>query len=161
MWEHERLVVRTGRRSGMTTMVAIHSSTAGPAVGGCRMKAYPAIGDAITDVLRLSKAMTLKCAAAGIAHGGAKSVIVVDRPLTPELRRAVLLDHADLIDSFEGQYRAGPDVGTGPEDMAVLREITPHAYCLPEAPGRPAVRRREECWPRSVRRPRRCSGART
>ncbi|ANZ36328.1 amino acid dehydrogenase [Lentzea guizhouensis] len=135
MWEHEQLVVRTGRRSGMTTMVAIHSSEAGPAVGGCRMKAYPTINDAVTDVLRLSKAMTLKCAAAGIAHGGAKSVIVVDRPLTPELRRAVLLDHADLINSFGGQYQAGPDVGTGPDDMVVLRELTPHAYCLPEEHG--------------------------
>ncbi|GHH61841.1 Glu/Leu/Phe/Val dehydrogenase [Lentzea cavernae] len=135
MWEHERLVVRTGKRSGMTTMVAVHSSAAGPAVGGTRMKEYAAITDAVTDVLRLSKAMTLKCEAAGIPHGGAKSVIVVDREITPELRRAVLLDHADLINEFGGAYRAGPDVGTGPDDMAVLRELTPHAYCLPEEQG--------------------------
>lgn len=135
MWEHEQLVVRTGKRSGMTTMVALHSTEAGPAVGGCRMKRYDQIADAVTDVLRLSKAMTLKCAAAGIPHGGAKSVIVVDRPLTPQLRRDVLLDHADLINSFDGAYRAGPDVGTGPDDMLVLRELTPHAYCLPEEHG--------------------------
>lgn len=135
MWEHEQLVVRTGKRSGMTTMVALHSTEAGPAVGGCRMKSYDQITDAVTDVLRLSKAMTLKCAAAGIPHGGAKSVIVVDRPLTPRLRREVLLDHADLINEFAGAYRAGPDVGTGPDDMAVLRELTPHAYCLPEEQG--------------------------
>ncbi|MDX8037239.1 Glu/Leu/Phe/Val dehydrogenase dimerization domain-containing protein [Lentzea sp. BCCO 10_0856] len=135
MWEHEQLVVRTGERSGMTTMVALHSTKAGPAVGGCRMKPYGRITDAVTDVLRLSKAMTLKCEAAGIPHGGAKSVIVIDRPLTPELRRDVLLDHADLINEFGGAYRAGPDVGTGPEDMLVLREITPHAYCLPEEHG--------------------------
>lgn len=135
MWEHEQLVVRTGKRSGMTTMVALHSTAAGPAVGGCRMKAYEQITDAVTDVLRLSKAMTLKCAAAGIPHGGAKSVIVVDRPLTPELRRQVLLDHADLVNEFDGAYRAGPDVGTGPDDMLVLRERTPHAYCLPEEHG--------------------------
>ena len=135
MWEHEQLVVRTGERSGMTTMVALHSTAAGPAVGGCRMKAYAQLTDAVTDVLRLSKAMTLKCADAGIPHGGAKSVIVVDRTLTPELRRAVLLDHADLIEEFGGTYRAGPDVGTGPEDMLVLRERTPHVYCLPEEHG--------------------------
>ncbi|MFD4642027.1 Glu/Leu/Phe/Val dehydrogenase dimerization domain-containing protein [Lentzea sp. NPDC058436] len=135
MWEHERLVVRTGKRSGMTTMVALHSTEAGPAVGGCRMKPYERITDAVTDVLRLSRAMTLKCEAAGIPHGGAKSVIVVDRELTPELRRAVLLDHADLINEFGGDYQAGPDVGTGPDDMLVLRELTPHAYCLPEEHG--------------------------
>ncbi|GAA3631003.1 amino acid dehydrogenase [Lentzea roselyniae] len=135
MWEHERLVVRTGPRSGMTTMVALHSTEAGPAVGGCRMKAYERITDAVTDVLRLSKAMALKCAAAGIPHGGAKSVIVVDRPLTPGLRRQVLLDHADLINEFGGAYRAGPDVGTGPDDMLVLSELTPYVYCLPEEHG--------------------------
>jgi leucine dehydrogenase len=135
MWEHEQLVVRTGKRSGMTTMVALHSTAAGPAVGGCRMKAYERFTDAVTDVLRLSKAMTLKCAAAGVPHGGAKSVIVVDRPLTPQLRRQVLLDHADLINEFDGAYRAGPDVGTGPDDMVVLRELTPYAYCLPEEHG--------------------------
>lgn len=116
-------------------MVAVHSTDAGPAVGGCRMKEYATITDAVTDVLRLSKAMTLKCEAAGIPHGGAKSVIVVDRPLTPELRRAVLLDHADLINEFGGSYRAGPDVGTGPDDMLTLSELTPHAYCLPEEHG--------------------------
>jgi leucine dehydrogenase len=135
MWEHEQLVVRTGKRSGMTTMVALHSTAAGSAVGGCRMKAYERFTDAVTDVLRLSKAMTLKCAAAGVPHGGAKSVIVVDRPLTPQLRRQVLLDHADLINEFDGAYRAGPDVGTGPDDMVVLRELTPYAYCLPEEHG--------------------------
>ncbi|NKE60525.1 Glu/Leu/Phe/Val dehydrogenase [Lentzea sp. PSKA42] len=135
MWEHERLVVRTGKRSGMTTMVALHSTDAGPAVGGCRMKTYPQITDAIADVLRLSKAMTLKCSAAGIPHGGAKSVIVVDRPVTPQRRRDVLLDHADLINEFGGAYRAGPDVGTGPDDMLVLKELTPYAYCLPEEHG--------------------------
>ncbi|WP_063778037.1 Glu/Leu/Phe/Val dehydrogenase dimerization domain-containing protein [Lentzea aerocolonigenes] len=135
MWEHERLVVRTGPRSGMTTMVAVHSTDAGVAVGGCRMKAYEQITNAVTDVLRLSKAMTLKCEAAGIPHGGAKSVIVADRPLTPELRRLVLLDHADLINEFGGAYKAGPDVGTGPADMLVLSELTPHVYCLPEEHG--------------------------
>lgn len=119
----------------MTTMVAVHSTEAGSAVGGCRMKSYDQITDAVTDVLRLSKAMTLKCAAAGIPHGGAKSVIVADRPVTPRLRRQVLLDHADLINEFDGAYRAGPDVGTGPDDMSVLGELTPHVYCLPEEQG--------------------------
>lgn len=135
MWEHERLVVRTGKRSGMTTMVALHSTAAGPAAGGCRMKAYGEVSDAVADVLRLSKAMTHKFDAAGIPHGGGKSVIVVDRPLTPELRRDVLLDHADLVDEFRGAYRAAPDVGTGPDDMLVLKENTPYVYCLPEEHG--------------------------
>ncbi|PRY34547.1 Glu/Leu/Phe/Val dehydrogenase dimerization domain-containing protein [Umezawaea tangerina] len=136
-WNHEDLVVRRGRRSGVTTMVAVHSRVLGPAVGGCRMKAYPDLGAAVDDVLRLSRAMTDKCAVAGVPFGGAKSVIALEEGtvLTPELRHDVLLDHADLIDSFDGSYLAGPDVGTGPEDMLVLRGVTPHAFCLPEAHG--------------------------
>ncbi|MFE0024712.1 Glu/Leu/Phe/Val dehydrogenase dimerization domain-containing protein [Amycolatopsis sp. NPDC059021] len=133
----EQLIARRGRRSGVTTMVAVHSSVRGPAVGGCRLKAYASLDDAVADVLRLSRAMTVKCAVAGLPFGGAKSVIALDEgaTLTPAQRRDVLLDHAELIASFDGGYQAGPDVGTGPDDMLVLREITPYAFCVPEAHG--------------------------
>ncbi|MFD9737169.1 Glu/Leu/Phe/Val dehydrogenase dimerization domain-containing protein [Umezawaea sp. NPDC059074] len=137
MWEHEELVVRRGRRSGVTTMVAVHSRALGPAVGGTRLKAYPDLDAAVHDVLRLSRAMTDKCAVAGVRFGGGKSVIALaeGEVLTAARRRDVLLDHADLIASFDGGYRTGPDVGTGPEDMLVLREITPYSSCLPESHG--------------------------
>ncbi|RSN29904.1 amino acid dehydrogenase [Amycolatopsis sp. WAC 04169] len=131
----QELVVRRGRRSGVTTMVAVHSSTLGPAVGGCRFKIYPRVHDAIDDVLRLSAAMTRKCAVAGLDFGGGKSVVALHGVPSAELRREVLLDHADLIASLDGAYLAGPDVGTGPEDMLVLRERTPHVFCLPEEHG--------------------------
>ncbi|HWD02809.1 MAG TPA: Glu/Leu/Phe/Val dehydrogenase dimerization domain-containing protein [Amycolatopsis sp.] len=133
-WDHERLVVRRGPRSGVTTMVAIHSTALGPGVGGCRLRQYEDLGEAQRDVLRLSAAMTAKCAAAAMAYGGAKSVIAL-RPgqrLDPEERRAVLLDHAELVASFEGSYLAGPDVGTSSEDLVALR---PYAFCLPESAG--------------------------
>ncbi|MFF4594109.1 Glu/Leu/Phe/Val dehydrogenase dimerization domain-containing protein [Amycolatopsis sp. NPDC001319] len=136
-WDHERLAVRRGRRSGVTTMVAIHSTVLGPAAGGCRMRQYPSLDEAERDVLRLSAAMSAKCAVAGLAIGGAKSVIALEQGqrLTPAERRAVLLDHAELIESLDGAYLAGPDVGTGPEDMLVLREGTRHVFCLPESAG--------------------------
>jgi glutamate dehydrogenase/leucine dehydrogenase len=137
MTAHEQLVARRGRRSGVTTMVAIHSTTLGPAVGGCRFKPYADLGEAVADVLRLSAAMTAKCAVAGLAYGGGKSVIAPEpgRVLTPSDRRDVLLDHADLIAEFGGAYLAGPDVGTGPDDMLVLREISAFAFCTPESAG--------------------------
>ncbi|GAA3549232.1 amino acid dehydrogenase [Amycolatopsis ultiminotia] len=136
-WAHDRLVVRRGRRSGITTMVAVHSRALGPAVGGCRMKQYRGFAEAERDVLRLSAAMTDKLAIAGLRAGGGKSVIALapGQQLTPAERRAVLLDHADLIASFGGDYLAGPDVGTGPEDMLVLRETGPHAFCVPASAG--------------------------
>ncbi|MET8850313.1 Glu/Leu/Phe/Val dehydrogenase dimerization domain-containing protein [Amycolatopsis sp. NPDC004625] len=137
MTAHEQLLARRGRRSGITTMVAIHSTALGPAVGGCRFKPYATLEDAVGDVLRLAAAMTAKCAVAGLAFGGGKSVIAPEpgRVLSPEERRAVLLDHADLIAEFGGRYRAGPDVGTGPADMLVLREASPWAFCTPESAG--------------------------
>ncbi|WP_284749186.1 Glu/Leu/Phe/Val dehydrogenase dimerization domain-containing protein [Amycolatopsis sp. RTGN1] len=137
MTAHEQLVARRGRRSGVTTMVAIHSSALGPAVGGCRLKPYATLNQAIDDVLRLSAAMTAKCAVAGLAFGGGKSVIALEpgRVLSPAGRRDVLLDHADLVAEFGGGYLAGPDVGTGPADMLVLREVSAFAFCTPESAG--------------------------
>ncbi|MCR6488841.1 Glu/Leu/Phe/Val dehydrogenase [Amycolatopsis sp. OK19-0408] len=137
MTAHEQLILRRGRRSGVTTMVAIHSTALGPAAGGCRFKPYATTNDAIDDVLRLSAAMTAKCAVAGLAFGGGKSVIAPEpgRVLSPEERRDVLLDHADLIAEFGGAYLAGPDVGTGPADMLVFREVSAFALCTPEAAG--------------------------
>jgi len=118
-------------------MVAVHSTDRGPALGGCRLKPYEELKDAVDDVLRLSAAMTAKSAVAGLDCGGGKSVIVLEpgRTLSARERRDVLLDHAELIASFGGTYRTGPDVGTGPADMLVFREVTPYAACAPEEAG--------------------------
>ncbi|WP_431878779.1 Glu/Leu/Phe/Val dehydrogenase dimerization domain-containing protein [Amycolatopsis sacchari] len=133
--EHEDVTIRRGRRSGLPMMIAVHSRALGPAVGGVRMRHYADWRDGMEDALRLSEAMTYKCAAADLAFGGGKSVIALDRPLTPELRQAALEDLGDLIASLDGSYLAGPDVGTGPADMVVLRQRTPHVFCLPEEQG--------------------------
>ncbi|MFE7036065.1 Glu/Leu/Phe/Val dehydrogenase dimerization domain-containing protein [Streptomyces sp. NPDC057621] len=134
---HEEVVVRRGRRSGLPLIVAVHSRVLGPAAGGCRMRRYDTWQDGLTDALRLSEAMTYKSAVAGLDFGGGKSVIALDRDtdVTPELREAALEDLGELIASFDGSYRTGPDIGTGPEDMVVLRRFSPYAYCAPEEHG--------------------------
>ncbi|MGI5519313.1 Glu/Leu/Phe/Val dehydrogenase dimerization domain-containing protein [Streptomyces sp. CA-106131] len=134
---HERLIIRRGARSGVTLMVAVHSTALGPAVGGCRMRAYRCWQDALADVLRLSQAMSYKCAAAGLAYGGGKTVIALDEgiDLARIDRRSVLLDVGDLVAEFDGRYSTGPDVGTCAQDMIVVRQRTPHAFCLPESHG--------------------------
>jgi valine dehydrogenase (NAD+) len=132
--EHEEVLVRRGSRSGLPVVVAIHSRALGPAAGGTRMRSYPDWRDGLADALLLSEAMTYKCAASGLDFGGGKAVIAVP-PDGRVDRRAALLDVGELIDSLGGSFLAGPDVGTGPEDMLVMRQTTRYAYCLPEEHG--------------------------
>ena len=87
---HERVEVTTGRRSGLFIAVALHSSVLGSALGGARLWTYPHWSDALGDALRLSAAMTLKNAAAGLDAGGGKSVIRLEpgQTLDADQRRA-------------------------------------------------------------------------
>jgi leucine dehydrogenase len=135
--EHEELVVRRGRRSGIYVVVAIHSTALGPALGGARLWRYGALGDAIADALRLSEAMTYKAAAAGLDLGGGKAVVCLppERELSPEQRRELMLDLGDIVDSLEGRYVTAEDVGTGTDDMAVIHERTEHVVGLPVESG--------------------------
>src|SRR5215217_9342831 len=101
--DHEGLVIRRGRRSGAYTIVAVHSTALGPALGGCRMWRYASSADAARDALRLSRAMTFKAAAAGLNLGGGKAVISLPPgpPLTGRVRRAVLEDFGDTVGVLE------------------------------------------------------------
>lgn len=141
---HERVVTASGSRSGLPITVALHSSVLGPALGGCRMWTYPTWADGQADALRLSAAMTLKNAAAGLDAGGGKSVIALPMGtvLSDDLRRAALLDLGDLVETLDGRYRTAEDVGTSEHDMLVVRERTAHVVGLPAeagGAGEPAV----------------------
>jgi leucine dehydrogenase len=104
----------------------------GPSLGGCRLWTYPTVGDAVSDALRLSRAMTLKAAVAGLPLGGGKGVIM--RPpgeaLSQSRRRQALLDFADLVESLGGRYVAAEDVGTSSRDMSVIAQRTGHVAGL-------------------------------
>lgn len=134
---HERVEVRTGERSGLFLAVALHSSALGPALGGARVWTYPHWSAALGDVLRLSAAMTLKNAAAGLDAGGGKSVIGLPEGtvLDEERRRAAFLDLGDAVDDLGGLYRTAEDVGSTAEDMLIVRERTAHVVGLPDSAG--------------------------
>jgi glutamate dehydrogenase/leucine dehydrogenase len=131
--EFERVVARRGPRSGVPIIVAVHSTARGPAIGGCRLATYPDWRAGLTDALRLSAAMTAKCAVAGLPHGGGKTVVALSpgTRLSPDLRHAILHDIGDTVESLHGEYATGPDVGTGPADMAVIADRTRHVFCRP------------------------------
>lgn len=128
---HEQVVFFYDRPSGLKAIVAIHDTTLGPAVGGCRMWPYASEADAVTDVLRLAKGMTYKAAMAGLPYGGGKTVIIGDprTDKTRELFRAL----GRAIESLGGRYYTGEDVGTSPADMDWAGEET--AYVLGRATG--------------------------
>jgi leucine dehydrogenase len=133
--DHEELVIRRGRRTGLYVAVAVHSTTLGPALGGARLWHYPAPGDAIADALRLSEAMTLKAAAAGLDLGGGKAVLCSDGEPAGDRRRDLMHDLGDVVESLGGRYITAEDVGTDTQDMALIRQRTSHVVGLPVALG--------------------------
>ena len=130
---HEEVVYGFDRPSGLRTIVAIHSSALGPALGGTRFFPYRSEEDALTDVLRLSRGMTYKSAAAGLDLGGGKAVIIGD-PKTMKTER-LLRAYGDVVESLGGRYITAEDVGTTAEDMVVIRKATRHVAGLPSAHG--------------------------
>src|SRR2546421_1230423 len=136
--DHEELVIRRGTRSGLYTVVAVHSTVLGPSLGGCRMWRYPSGAEAARDALRLARAMTLKAAAAGLDLGGGKGVICLPPGAgAPDgaSRRDVLLDFADTVEALEGSYITAEDVGTSARDMVTIAERTAHVTGLPSVHG--------------------------
>ena len=72
---HEMLVAFSEPSAGLKAFIAVHDTTLGPACGGVRMWPHASEEAAVTDVLRLSRAMTYKSAVAGLSLGGGKALI--------------------------------------------------------------------------------------
>jgi phenylalanine dehydrogenase len=112
---HEQVVFCNDEETGLKAIIAIHNTTLGPALGGCRMRPYTSVDEALEDVLRLSKGMTYKCAAADVDFGGGKAVIIGDpeKDKHPELFRAF----GQFVESLNGRFYTGTDMGTTPDDF--------------------------------------------
>ncbi len=117
---HERVIAFQDPAAGLAGFLAIHSTRLGPALGGVRLYRYRREADALADALRLSRAMTYKCALAGLPAGGGKAVIL-DRP---GLRRTRAFEaYGRVVQGLGGAFYTGGDVGIRPADLeAVGRE---------------------------------------
>jgi glutamate dehydrogenase (NAD(P)+) len=115
---------------GLKAVVAIDNIACGPAIGGVRI----ASDVSTEEAFRLARAMTFKNAAAGLPHGGGKSVISADpkMPLGDKERmiRAFAAAIADLVD-----YIPGPDMGTDELAMGWIKDETGRAVGLPREIG--------------------------
>ncbi|HWC25614.1 MAG TPA: Glu/Leu/Phe/Val dehydrogenase dimerization domain-containing protein [Solirubrobacteraceae bacterium] len=133
--------MRRGPRSGCFTIVAVHSTTRGPALGGCRMWHYDDARAAVRDALRLSEAMTYKSAVADLPLGGGKGVIMAPGPAgaRPHRRRGrradALRDFGDAVAALGGSYITAEDVGTSARDMQLIASVTSHVSGLPRRLG--------------------------
>ena len=135
--DHEDVVVHRGRRSGLYSFVAVHSTVRGPSLGGCRMWSYEDSRQALRDALRLSRAMTFKSAVADLPLGGGKGVIMTPPGITLSSRQRTdaLLDFGDTVESVGGRYITAEDVGTSSRDMRVIARRTRHVAGLPRSQG--------------------------
>lgn len=127
-WSGECVVSRFDRETGTWIFIAIHSSRLGMPVGGTRIRVYESPAAGLRDAMRLGEGMTYKWACVGIEKGGAKAVLAVPAIPTGEARRGLLLRYGRLVESLHGAFGTGEDLGTTPEDMAVLAEATQYVH---------------------------------
>ena len=112
---HEEVVFFSDDSCGLKAIVAIHDTTLGPALGGCRMWPYASEDEAIEDVLRLSRGMTYKASISGLNLGGGKSVIIGD----PKVDKSEILfrSFGRYLKSLNGRYITAEDVNISVEDI--------------------------------------------
>jgi leucine dehydrogenase len=123
-YRYEQLVFCHDKATGLRAIIAIHDTTLGPALGGCRMWPYVTEEEAIVDVLRLARGMTYKAAASGLNLGGGKSVIFGDPDR--DKSEALFRSFGRYIETLGGRYIVAEDVGTSTEDANFIRMETSH-----------------------------------
>ena len=114
----------------MKAIVVVDNVACGPAIGGTRM----APDVSLEECFRLARAMTLKNAAAGIPHGGAKSVIFGDPMMEPQIKEQWIRAFANGIKGLT-DYIPGPDMGTNEAAMAFIRDEGGQSAGLPRELG--------------------------
>ena len=131
--DHELVELVHDRESGLSAVIALHSTHLGPAAGGTRFWHYADASGGMRDALRLSRGMSYKNAMAGLPMGGGKAVVLLDdkRTKTP----AMLAAFGDAVDALQGRYVTAEDVGASEADMVAIARRTAHVCGLPAADG--------------------------
>jgi leucine dehydrogenase len=132
---HETVLFAADEPSGLRAIVAVHNTVRGPSLGGVRVWTYEDDDAAITDALRLSRAMSYKSAMADLPLGGGKAVVIV--PSRGAKTEAMFDALGRVIERLDGAYIAAEDVGSEPADMRAIARHTRHVTGLaPEDGGR-------------------------
>jgi leucine dehydrogenase len=131
--DHELVELVHDQASGLTAIIALHSTHLGPGAGGTRFWHYAEPADAMRDALRLSRGMSYKNAMAGLPMGGGKAVILAgkDRAKTPEMLAAF----GEAVQALGGRYVTAEDVGISEADMVSVSQHTQFVSGLPVGEG--------------------------
>jgi len=130
---HEGVHMFSDADTGLRAIIAVHNTARGPAAGGTRLWSYTEPKDAVTDALRLSKAMSYKNAMAGLSLGGGKAVIL--RPDTDFDRKALFEAYGRAVEAVGGKYITAEDVGVSPDDMRIIKTQTDFVAGLDDGPA--------------------------
>ena len=133
---HEQLVICNDSSAGYRGIIAVHSTTLGPALGGTRFWQYASDEEAIVDALRLARGMTYKNAVAGLNLGGGKSVIIGNNKTAD--REMIFRAHGRFVESLGGRYITAEDVGTSTADMDFVHMETKNVSGLAGRSGDPS-----------------------
>ena len=132
---HEEVAFFNNEKAGLKCIIAIHSTKLGPALGGCRLWPYESEEDALFDVLRLSRGMSFKNAAAGLPIGGGKGVIIAD----PSQKTDALFEaYAECVESLGGRYLTAEDVNTDTHDADIMLRKTNYVVGRANVSGDPS-----------------------
>mgnify|MGYP006271819097 CR=1 FL=1 len=121
---HEQVVFSQNQADGLRSIIAIHDTRLGPALGGCRIWRYDSEAEALADVLRLSRGMSYKAALADLPLGGGKSVVLADS--RTQKTRTMMRALGRAVDRLGGRYIVAEDVGATVDDMDAVAEETAH-----------------------------------
>lgn len=131
---HEDVHFFSDATSGLSAIIAIHSTYRGPAAGGVRYWHYAQDVDAVTDALRLSRGMSYKNAMADLPMGGGKGVILASVPgVAKTVQQLEAFGRA--IEQLGGRYVTAEDVGMNEADMIAIGAQTRHVSGLPARTG--------------------------
>lgn len=129
---HEQVVFCNDEQTGLKSIIGIHNTVLGPALGGTRMWHYASEEEALVDVLRLSRGMTFKAAISGLNLGGGKAVLIGEVDMKSE---AYLRRFGRFVDSLGGRYITAEDVNMKTRDMEYIHMETDYVTGLPESMG--------------------------
>ena len=123
-FNHEKVYYYEDTKMGLKSLIALHDSSKGPAIGGCRFKKYDSFEAGLNDVLRLSRGMTEKNNVAQIPFGGGKAIIFKQSKKSKEL----LKSFASFLNLLMGSYISAEDIGISLADIKFIKNYSDYVF---------------------------------